>query len=156
MLKCYLSRKLKNDAGNITANLSDASGSLANFFVEFIDVTSINVTANSTTAVIPVYDYKDSVISGTYSISAGVVTVNASNHGLIVGQKVKLNYTTGTGVPEAVIVTEVVNANSFKANTTLANTSGNLSIYSQGLRIYLFDKDGNRVSGKASWSVRGY
>jgi hypothetical protein len=36
------------------------------------------------------------------------------------------------------------------------NTSGNVSTYSQGVRVYLYNTSGVRASGAASWAVKGY
>ena len=151
-----LSTKIKNDAGNITANASDANGTVANFNVEFIDASSITVTGAGTTPVIPVYNFKDTVLSGTYTISANVVTVNVTAHDLVPGQNVKLNFITGAGVPAVVTVATVPNANSFTAVINQPNTSGDVSIYWQSLRVYLFNLSGQRVTGTASWAVRGF
>ena len=155
-LACELSTKLKSDAGRVDALAGDALGTVANFNTAFVDAESITVTASGTTAVNAVYDFKDAVVSGTYSISAGVATVNVTAHELVVGQAVRLNFTTGAGVPLTVTVTSVVSANSFTAAVAQPNTSGNLAIYWQGMRVYLFNTSGVRVSGSASWAVRGY
>lgn len=85
-----------------------------------------------------------------------MVTANVTNHGLIVGQAVRLNFTTGAGVQATVIVASVPTANQFTALLTAADTSGNLSMYPQGFRIYLFNLSGARVSGPASYAIKGY
>jgi sulfur carrier protein ThiS len=148
--------KLKNDANMTSAVSTDTNGTIANFGKEFIDVTSITVTPQGTTPVLAVYDYKDAVITGTYSVTSNVCTVNATAHGLVVGQNVRLSFTTGTAPNGVYTVTSVPNANSYTVALTTANTSGNVSTYSQGLRIYLFNTSGTRVSGTASWSIKGY
>lgn len=51
--------KLKNDAGSGTANSADVGGTTVNFNIPFVDVTSITVTPNGTTAAIAVYDFVD-------------------------------------------------------------------------------------------------
>ncbi|MCG7628984.1 phage tail protein [Epibacterium sp. MM17-32] len=84
-----LNVKIRNDAGSGVANATDTNGTQVNFNVEFVDVASITVTPNTTTPVIPVYDFEDT------------------------------------------------------QNPT-------------GFTVYLFDKNGNRVSGDFSWAVRGY
>jgi hypothetical protein len=104
----------------------------------------------------PVYDFKDSVITGTYSVSSNVVTVNATAHGLLAGQKVRLTFTSGTAPNGVYQVASVVNANQYLVNITTANTSGNISTYPESFRIYLFNSAGVRTSGTVSWNVRGY
>lgn len=54
-----LNSKIKNDAGNGTANATDATGTQVNFAAGFIDVLSISVTPLSTTARFAVYDFVD-------------------------------------------------------------------------------------------------
>jgi hypothetical protein len=155
-LSVTLDAKLKNDAGMTSCVSTDANGTVANFNVQFVDVTSITVTPAGTTPVTAVYDFKDAVIAGTYSVTSNVCTVNATAHGLVVGQNVRLSFTSGTAPSGVYTVTSVPNANSYTVALTTANTSGNVSTYSQGLRIYLFNSAGTRVSGTASWSIKGY
>ena len=155
-LNTRLDAKLRNDAGTVSALSTDASGTIANFVREFVDITSINVSAEGTTAVTPVYNFKDQLFTGTYSVTSNVCTVNATAHDQIVGQKVKLAFSGGTAPDGVYIITSVPTANSFTVAITTANTSGNCSTYSQGCRIYLFNSAGARVSGTASWSVKGY
>jgi predicted phage tail protein len=51
--------KLKNDAGTIQAISTDVNGTPVTFNVGFIDVTSITVTANTTSPVFAVYNFQD-------------------------------------------------------------------------------------------------
>ena len=51
--------KLKNDAGLVTAVSTDSGGTVVNFTVSFVDVTSITVTPKGTAARIAVYDFVD-------------------------------------------------------------------------------------------------
>jgi hypothetical protein len=155
-LTCEAAAKLKNDAGFTSCSALDALGTVANFTKDFIDVTSVTVTPSGTTPITAVYNYQDAVLSGTYSIASNVATVNVTGHELVVGQKVRLNFVTGTASPITATVTQVVTANQFRCEVTNANTSGNISIYPQGMRIYLFNSAGSRVSGSASWSIKGY
>ncbi len=155
-LNVTLSSKLKNDGGNTACLSTDASGTVANFNLTFIDVTSVTVTAAGTSPVTAVYDLKDANQTGTYSIAAGVVTVNATAHGFVAGQAVRLMPTSGEAAAQTVIIATVPSANQFTANTTSAVTSGNVSIYPQSMRIYLFNSSGSRVSANASWSIKGY
>lgn len=154
-LSVKLDTKLKSDSGNVSALSTDAFGTIANFTKEFLDVTSITVSPNSTTPVTAVYDFQDAVLSGNYSVSSNVCTVNVTGHGLIAGQKVRLTFATGTA-PNGVYTVSTASTNSFTVPITTANTSGNVSTYPQGIRIYLFNSSGARVSATCSWSARGY
>jgi sulfur carrier protein ThiS len=150
-----LDAKLKNDAGSISASASDTLGSIVNFNKEFIDVTSITLSASGTTPISCVYDMKDNFVSGTYSVSSNVCTVNITNHGLITGQDVKLFISSGTGISAIYTITGYT-TNSFTVNMTTANTSGDISMYPQSFRAYLFNNSGTRVSSSVSWSIKGY
>ncbi len=154
-LSVKLDAKLKSDSGNVSALSTDTAGTVANFTKEFLDVTSITVSPNSTTPVTAVYDFQDSVLSGTYSVTSNVCTVNVTGHGLVAGQNVRLTFSTGTA-PNGVYTVSTASTNSFTVPITTANTSGNASTYPQGIRIYLFNSSGTRVSATCSWAVRGY
>lgn len=147
--------KLKNDAGNITASSSDSLGTIVNFNKEFIDVQSITVSPSGTTPIVPVYDFNDQILNGTYSVSSGVCTVTSNNHELITGQKVRLYFSSGSGVTGIYTITSYT-ANTFTVNMTTGNTSGNCTLYPQSFRLYLFNNSGSRVSAPASWAVKGY
>jgi hypothetical protein len=68
-------------------------------------------------------------LSGTYAQSGTTVTVTASSHGLVVGNSVVVDITSGTGVDGTYTITSVPTANTFKytAGTSLT-TSGNVSL----------------------------
>lgn len=148
--------KQKTDAGSVSALSTDASGTIVNFAVEFIDAISINLTPAGTTSCSAVYDFLDSIITGTYSVTTNVATINATAHGLIAGQKVKLTFSSGTAPSGTYTIASVVNANSYTVAITTANTSGNVSTYPESFRVYLFNSSGTRISGSVSWAVRGY
>lgn len=144
------------DAGQVAALSTDVNGTIANFNKTFIDVDAITVTASGTTALTAVYDFKDTILSGTYAVVSNVLTVTVSTHGLIAGQKVRIAASTGT-LPIQVVTIATATTNSFTATVSNANTSGNVSIYPESFRIYIFNSTtGARVSGTASWNVRGY
>jgi sulfur carrier protein ThiS len=147
--------KLKNDAGNIYGNSTDISGTIVNFDKEFIDVQSITVSPSSTTPVIPVYDYNYTTLVATYSVVSNICTVAANAHNLITGQKVRLTFSSGLGVSKVYTIASHT-ANSFTVAMSIANTSGNATIYPQSFRLYLFNNSGTRVSTNASWAVKGY
>ena len=66
--------------------------------------------------------------SGTYSQSGTTVTVTASNHGLLVGNSVKITSRTGTTVLGTYTVTAVTNANTFTyTSSSSLTTSGTIA-----------------------------
>jgi len=66
---------------------------------------------------------------GTYSQSGTAVTITYANHNLQVGQKVYLDYTSGTGVDEIITVTSIT-ANTFVGvSASTLTTSGNVTFY---------------------------
>jgi len=74
-------------------------------------------------------------LSGTYSQSGTTVTVTATAHGLLAGNVVYSDITTGTAVDGTYTVATVVNANSFTytAGTSLT-TSGNITLLRNTIR----------------------
>ena len=155
-LDVLLNAKLINDAGNASAVSTDTNGTVINFNKEFLDITSITVSPNGTTLLTSVYNFQDAIISGTYSVTSNVATISCTGHDLIAGQKVRLSFTSGTAPNGVYSVASVVNANQYTVNITTSNTSGNVSTYPQGFRVYLFNSAGTRVNGTISWSVKGY
>lgn len=154
-LTCRADAKQITDSGSLSCLSTDTLGTIFNFNKEFIDVVSLTATANGTTPITAVYDYQDTIFSGTYSVSSNVGTFNITGHGLITGQKVRLSFSTGTATDQVLTISSYT-TNSFTANIVTANTSGNCNVYSQSARLYLFDQSGTRVSANSSWTVRGY
>jgi hypothetical protein len=74
-------------------------------------------------------------LAGTYSQSGTTVTVTATAHGLIAGNSIYANITTGTGVDGVYTVATVTNANTFTytAGTSLT-TSGNIDLIRSTIR----------------------
>ena len=72
--------------------------------------------------------------AATYTINNGsggagtILTVTLASHNLKVGQKIYLDFTTGTGVDSTYTVTSIT-ANTFVATSTSLNTSGSVTIY---------------------------
>ena len=151
-----LDAKQKSDAGNVAASSVATLGSVVNFAQEFIDVVSVTLSAQGTTPLNPVYDLKDEVIVASYSVDSNVATINATAHGLVAGQRVKLSVVSGPGVSSRYLISSVINANSYTVSMVAPNGSGNVSTYPNSMRVYLFDQAGNRTSGNVSWAVRGY
>ena len=66
--------------------------------------------------------------SGTYSQTTTTITVTITGHGLVNGQRVFLDFTSGTS-RDAVFTVTVTNANVFTVTSTTASTSGNVTMY---------------------------
>jgi hypothetical protein len=151
-----LDNKQITDSGNVEALSTDTVGTIVNFNKEVIDVQSITLTPAGTTPLSAVYDFKDSVQSGTYSTTSEVCTVNITSHGLETGQKVRLAFLTGIGDSGVYTVTKIT-ANQFTVSVTTEDSSGTLSAYAQSMRVYAFNStNGSRQSAKVSWQIRGY
>ena len=151
-----LDNKQIADSGSVDALSTDMNGTIVNFNKEVIDVQSITLTPAGTTPLTAVYDFKDSILSGTYSITAGVCLVSITNHGLETGQKVRLVFLTGGGINDIYTVTKLT-ADTYTVSIDTDDTSGNLSTYAQSMRVYAFNSTtGLRQSAKVSWQIRGY
>lgn len=157
-LSVKVDSKLLNDAGNVQAYAADTYGTIANFSETqvFSEVTSINISTQSTQAVVAVYDYKGP-LTGTYTISGTTVTANITDHGMITGQKVKVVFSGGSGVNGVYTITKI-NDNSYTfTNTVSGSTGGGISTVPQSLRVYVYNTSGQRVdSPQVSWSIKGY
>ncbi|GEM_PF-2487537 len=154
-LSCRLSTKLKNDGGRVECKASDARGTVANFNVTFLDVSSITLTPAGTTPVTAVYDFKDVVQSGTYAVdAAGIMLVTVASHGFEVGQDVQINIISGAAKSQRVQVISAT-ADTFTVKTRSSASSGRASIYAQSMRVYLFNQQGARASGVVSWAIKG-
>lgn len=69
--------------------------------------------------------------SGTYDVPGTTVcTVTIVNHGLSNGDKVYLNFTSGTSLDESYVVSNVT-ADTFTVTVASATTSGNVTMYPQ-------------------------
>lgn len=77
----------------------------------------------------------NSNLSGTYSQSGTTVTVTATGHGLIAGNSINADITSGTGVDGIYTVATVTDANTFTytAGTSLT-TSGNITLLRNTIR----------------------
>jgi len=155
-IRLRLDTKQKTEANYVVVPIT---GQIVNFESEFIDVQSIILTpaGSSTTPTVSVYDFKDTVITGTYSITSNVATITASNHNLVVGQKVRVYFTTGTGISGAYIIQSVVDTNSYKVNIVTPNTTGAVTTYPNSMIIYSFTSNtGVPVASTTSYQIKGY
>jgi sulfur carrier protein ThiS len=153
-LRIRLDSKQRTEANYTTVSVS---GQIVNFETEFIDVQSIILTPAGLTPVISVYDFKDSVITGTYTVSSNVATITANSHGLQAGQKVRLYFTSGNGISGLYVIASVINANSYTVSMVVGNTSGNVNHYPNSMVIYSFTPDtGAPVASTTSYQIKGY
>ena len=154
-LNVRLDAKQRSDSGSVSCVSTDTDGTLVNFNKEFIDVTSINISASGTTPLTTVYDFQDANLSATYAVVSNVCTVTSTSHGLIAGQNVRLAFSTGNGI-DGVYTIASATTNTFTVAMVVADTSGNCLVYPEGFRVYLFNSSGTRVNGVVSWSIKGY
>ncbi len=150
-----LESKLKTEGGTLACVSTDADGTILNFSEVFLDVQEVQLTPISSTPAIPYYAFKDTVITGTYSVTSNVATINATAHEQVMGQNVRLSFQSGTAPAGVYAVTNVVNANTYEVSITTPNTSGNVSTYSESVRVYLVNLAGTRVNGNVSYSIKG-
>jgi len=96
----------------------------------FYDVTApLNITAvsASTTTVTATLGVS---LTGTYSQTLTAVTLTVGAHAVQINQRIYVDYTSGSGVDEFVTVTGVTATTiSFTSATSIASTSGNVSVY---------------------------
>jgi hypothetical protein len=92
-----------------------------------LPVTAVSASTTTVTVTIAVS------LTGTYSqtLTAVVLTLTAgTSHNVVVGQRIYVDYLTGTGVDEFVTVTAVTATTiSLTSATSFASTSGNFAVY---------------------------
>lgn len=76
-----------------------------------------------------IYIDAQTAFTGTYNQVGTAQVVTLSNHNLQVGQKVYLDYTSGTAVDEILTVTAVTPTTFTGTSATSATTSGNVNVY---------------------------
>lgn len=87
------------------------------------------ISANATAAARNTIFADNVTQSGTYNIPTSTTcTVTIANHGLATGDRVWLNFTSGTAVDNIYSVT-VTGDNTFTITTALLTTSGNVTMY---------------------------
>ena len=78
--------------------------------------------------------------TGTYSRSVNTDTITITNHGVAIGDKVTLDFTTGSGTDGDYIVATSVNQNTFTViESGSGTTSGNVSCTISGQRKFVCD-----------------
>ena len=124
------------DANVTTAKILDANVTTAKIADAAITAPKLN---GSQTGTAPIYGVRAWVnfdgttadnIGGTYSRTLTTVTVTTSvDHGLIIGHKVFLDFTSGTAVDGAFLVTAITSSTVFTVtHGTSGTTSGNVTL----------------------------
>lgn len=136
--------------GSSGANVSVPNGATipvycngTNFFSAEVNASTGNVTINGNAVVRGTLQTNQSAsigksITGTYSQSGTAVTVTSTAHGLLVGNSILVDITSGTGVDGTYAVATVTGPNTFTytAGTSLT-TSGNITVTAIGnLTVY--------------------
>jgi hypothetical protein len=89
------------------------------------------ISANTTAATRNVVFANAAALTGTYNIPGSTTcTVTIANHGLANGDRVWLDFTTGTG-PDNIYTVTVTGTDTFTVTTTSLTTSGNVTMYSK-------------------------
>jgi hypothetical protein len=76
-----------------------------------------------------IYTDAQTALTGTYTQSTTTVVVTVATHNLQVGQKIYVDYTSGTGVDEIVTVTALTATTISYTSASSLSTSGNVSVY---------------------------
>jgi hypothetical protein len=162
-----LDTKLRTDSGTVTTTVADpdgGGGNYVNFNNEFLDISSINLTAAGTAPRNCVYSFMDEIFTGTYSIVSGVLTATITSgsssgaitdHKLYPGQKVRLSSASGAVPAQVYTIVTRPSATTFTVATTEPNSSGAIYMYPNSMRVYVFDNSGTRQAQVVSWTVRG-
>ena len=84
--------------------------------------------------------------TGTYSQSGTTVTITITSHGVAVGDKLTIDYTSGSAIDGTFVVKTVPNQNSFTVTAAASDThSGNVSITLSGAGQYVCDNWNKRI-----------
>lgn len=151
-----LSSKQITEANSLTV----VNSQIVNFEKEFIDVSSVNISAGGTTAITTAYDLKDTVRYCQYTVSNNICTValpGSDIHGLVTGQLVRLYFTTGTAPSGRYLITSTPTNSTFTIDLVTPNTSGYVTAYANSMVIYAFNpQNGQPVTAPISYLIRGY
>ena len=84
--------------------------------------------------------------TGTYSRSGTTVTITITNHGVAIGDKVTLDFTSGSAADGDYIITSSVNQNTLTVITSASGTtSGNVDLTMSGQRKFVCDSFSKRI-----------
>ena len=113
---------------DVKSEHSSASGVAVNYRTRLKGVV---VSANTTAATRNVIFADNTTLSGTYNIPGSTTcTVTITAHGLATGDRVWLDFTSGSAVDNVYEVT-VTSANAFTVTTASLTTNGNVTMYAQ-------------------------
>lgn len=111
---------------DVKSRHANASGLLINYRTRLKGAV---VSANTTAATRNTVFANNRSSTGTYDIPGTTTcTVTITNHGLTTGDRVWLDFTSGTG-PDNVYTVTVTGDNTFTVTTTSLTTSGNVTMY---------------------------
>jgi hypothetical protein len=110
---------------DVKSTHASASGTAVSYATRLKGITVTSGTASARNIAIA-----DPTVSksGTYSQTTTTITVTIAGHSLTSGQRVFLDFTSGTS-RDAVFEVTVTNANVFTVTSTTASTSGNVTMY---------------------------
>jgi len=115
---------------DVKSEHSSASGVAVNYRTRLKGVV---VSANTTAATRNVVFADNYAQTGTYNIPGSTTcTVTITAHGLATGDRVWLDFTSGSAVDNVYAITKV-DANSFTVTTASLTTSGNVTMYANVL-----------------------
>ena len=116
---------------DVKSEHSSASGVAVNYRTRLKGVV---VSANTSAATRNVVFADNITLSGTYNIPGSTTcTVTITAHGLATGDRVWLNFTTGSGATNNVYAVTVTSPNAFTVTTASLTTSGNVTMYANVL-----------------------
>lgn len=111
---------------DVNSKHATTSGVVVNYRTR---LKSVVVSANTTAATRHAIFANNSTQTGTYNIPGSTTcTVTITAHGLTTGDRVWLDFTSGTG-PDNIYAVTVSDANTFTVTTTSLTTSGNVTMY---------------------------
>jgi hypothetical protein len=104
-------------------------------------------------------DTSTAITGGTYSQTTTTITVTKANHGLVVGQRVALEFTSGSAASGAFAVATSVDTSTFTVTTPLTGTnSGNVTIYTNvliELAVSALTQNGFTIPGEGVLCANG-
>lgn len=99
------------------------------------------------------------ITGGTYSQTTTTITVTKADHGLVAGQRVALEFTSGSAASGSFAVATTVDANTFTVTTSLTGTnSGNVTIYTDilvELAVSALTQNGFIIPGEGVLAANG-
>ena len=116
--------------GTMQYDVKSAHGTTSGVLVNYrTRLKGAIISANSSAAARNTIFANNVTQSGTYNIPGSTTcTVTITNHGLTTGDRVWLNFTSGTAVDNVYTVT-VTGPNAFEVTTASLTTSGNVTMY---------------------------